>query len=136
MSRTERKGTPTPVADLPGLIGQEIGVSRWITGPAARRQVHAQRATHDAVMVGIGTVLADDPDLTVRDLGVSHQPVRIVIDSNLPNPCWVQVDANATATLTSNGAVQVTGTISAAVWRCRSRSASPTPPNHDASPSW
>jgi diaminohydroxyphosphoribosylaminopyrimidine deaminase/5-amino-6-(5-phosphoribosylamino)uracil reductase len=71
---------------LDGRIANAAGVSRWITGSAARRQVHAQRATHDAVMVGIGTVLADDPDLTVRDLGVAHQPLRIVIDSHLRLP--------------------------------------------------
>lgn len=71
---------------LDGRIANAAGASRWITGPQARRQVHAMRARHDAVMVGIGTALADDPDLTVRDMGAVRQPVRIVIDSHLRLP--------------------------------------------------
>lgn len=64
---------------LDGRIATASGESQWITGPEARRAVHMMRARHDAVMVGAGTVRADDPSLTVRGLGITRQPVRIIV---------------------------------------------------------
>ncbi|MEZ5887090.1 MAG: bifunctional diaminohydroxyphosphoribosylaminopyrimidine deaminase/5-amino-6-(5-phosphoribosylamino)uracil reductase RibD [Paracoccaceae bacterium] len=71
---------------LDGRIATARGESRWITGPEARRRVHLMRAHHDAVLVGAGTARADDPLLTVRDLGVARQPVRIVAARALDLP--------------------------------------------------
>lgn len=70
-------------ASFDGRIATASGESKWITGPDARRMVHAMRARHDGVLVGAGTVRADDPSLTVRDLGITRQPVRIVASRKL-----------------------------------------------------
>ena len=69
-----------------GRIATGTGESQWITGPQARRYVHAMRARHDAVMVGGGTARKDDPSLTVRGLGVPWQPARVVISRRLDLP--------------------------------------------------
>jgi len=69
-----------------GRIATATGQSQWITGPEARRVVHAMRARHDAVMVGAGTARHDNPSLTARDLGVAHQPVRVVVSRRLDLP--------------------------------------------------
>ena len=72
---------------LDGRIATSTSESQWLTGEPARRAAHAMRGRHDAVMVGVGTVLADDPELTCRLDGFRSAPlVRIVIDSHLRTP--------------------------------------------------
>jgi len=71
-------------ATLDGRVAAADGTSRWITGQAARRDVHRLRAEVDTMLVGVGTVLADDPQLTVRDAAgvpVARQPLRVVADA-------------------------------------------------------
>lgn len=71
---------------LDGRIATATGESRWITGPAARRRVHLMRMTHDAVLTSSATALADDPELTSREMGAAHQPLRLLVDSALKTP--------------------------------------------------
>lgn len=69
---------------LDGRIATHTGESRWITGDSARARGHLMRARHDAIMVGIGTALADNPSLTCRLPGLEDRsPVRIVVDARL-----------------------------------------------------
>jgi diaminohydroxyphosphoribosylaminopyrimidine deaminase/5-amino-6-(5-phosphoribosylamino)uracil reductase len=66
---------------LDGKVATHIGDSKWISGEPSRARAHRWRGERDAVVVGIGTALADDPQLTARAGGVSHQPRRVVFDS-------------------------------------------------------
>ncbi|MCC7344474.1 MAG: bifunctional diaminohydroxyphosphoribosylaminopyrimidine deaminase/5-amino-6-(5-phosphoribosylamino)uracil reductase RibD [Deltaproteobacteria bacterium] len=91
-------------ASLDGRIALANGRSRWITGKASREWVHRLRGEADAILVGVGTVLADDPRLTARHAKAARQPIRIVLDprGRIPlnakvlrgprgSQCWVVV---------------------------------------------
>ena len=73
-------------ASLDGKTALNNGSSQWITGPAARHDVQALRARSCALLTGIGTVLADDPRLTVREIATPRQPLRVVVDARLQTP--------------------------------------------------
>lgn len=81
-----RRGTPyvtlKSATSLDGCVAAADGSSRWITGPQSRAHAHHVRAEVDAIVVGTGTVLADDPSLTARDADgnlLDHQPLRVVV---------------------------------------------------------
>lgn len=72
---------------LDGMIAPAPGRSGWVTGPLARAHAHAERAAHDAILVGIGTALVDNPELTCRLAGLeARSPVRVVVDTNARLP--------------------------------------------------
>jgi len=84
---------------LDGRLATRSGNSQWISGPEALRFTHELRAAHDAIMVGVGTVLHDNPRLTVR-LADGYNPVRVVVDSALSTPLTAAVLSSDAATNT------------------------------------
>src|ERR687890_1684733 len=96
---------------LDGRVAAADGSSRWVTGPEARAAVHRLRAPCDAVLVGSGTALADDPQLTVRDADLppthpaaARQPLRVVLDRRGRLPATARVLDDAAPTLVSAAA--------------------------------
>lgn len=81
---------------LDGKIASMTGESRWISCEESRKYVHRMRARNDAVMVGVDTVLADNPQLTVRHVK-GRNPVRIIVDSSLRTPTTVDILSGALA---------------------------------------
>ncbi|ARU32253.1 riboflavin biosynthesis protein RibD [Sulfuriferula sp. AH1] len=73
-------------SSLDGKIALANGTSKWITGAAARQDAHRLRARSCAILTGIGTVLADNPQLNVRDVDTTRQPLKIIVDSHLRTP--------------------------------------------------
>jgi diaminohydroxyphosphoribosylaminopyrimidine deaminase/5-amino-6-(5-phosphoribosylamino)uracil reductase len=105
-------------ASLDGRTALDDGRSRWITGPAARADGHIWRRRAGAVLTGIGTVLADDPRLDVREVSTPRQPLRVVVDARLQLPpdarilrppgevlvCTAQAEGAAADALRAHGA--------------------------------
>lgn len=91
---------------LDGKVATKTGDSKWITGEEARGLVHQMRGVNDAIMVGSGTVLADDPLLTVRLPGQQRQPLRVILDSSLRIPLNSQLVKTALQVSTIVAAVE------------------------------
>ena len=83
---------------LDGRIALANGMSQWITGPESRAEVHRMRAAHAAILTGIGTILADDPQLTARPDGVAvpSQPDILIMDTAARTPANAAVHAEPT----------------------------------------
>jgi len=90
-------------ASLDGRTALASGESRWITGSAARADGHAWRARACAILTGVGTVLHDDPQLTVRDVATTRQPLRVIVDRHADTPTGARVLAGDRALIVTAG---------------------------------
>src|SRR2546430_742933 len=99
--RLARKGlgrtSPNPAVGA--VVVAAARPSRWPPGPTARRDVQRLRAASDAICVGTGTVLADNPSLTVRTPNAARRPLRVVVDSRARTPPGARVLDGAAPTL-------------------------------------
>ncbi len=93
---------------LDGRVAAADGTARWVSSAASRRDVHLLRAQVDAIVIGSGTALADDPQLTARGLDdelLTHQPLRVVLDRRHRLPQYAQVLDDAAETVVLDTAV-------------------------------
>lgn len=110
-------------SSLDGRIALADGTSQWITSSASRARGHQLRAGHDAIMVGIGTVLADDPLLTARTVPLpARQPVRIVADSQARTPLASRLvqsaDLGRVVAVTAGASSAALSAAGVDIWRC------------------
>lgn len=93
-------------ASLDGRIASASGDARWVSGPEAREWVHRLRTKVDAIVVGSGTALVDDPELTARPAGIEdpHQPLRVVLDSRGRLPATARLLGPGSLVVTTRGA--------------------------------
>lgn len=110
-------------SSLDGRIALADGTSQWITSSDSRARGHRMRAENDAIMVGVGTVLADDPLLTARTVPIpARQPVRIVADSRGRTPAGSRLvrsaDLGRVVVVTSGSTADPLAAAGVDVWRC------------------
>lgn len=110
-------------SSLDGRIALADGTSQWITSSAARARGHQMRAENDAIMVGIGTVIADDPLLTARTVPLpASQPVRIVADSQARTPVASRLVQSANlgrvVAVTAGAGSEALSAAGVDIWRC------------------